>query len=278
MSTGEQGGSVPKLIAPAKFWLKSALLVVVVGILLAWAWVPSRPEEPVYQGKPLGEWLRIYNESHDGSEVEKQAEAAIRNIGTNGIPALFRMIRTSESGFRTMLKGWVGRRSLFKFNLPDAEDIREMAVFGFKALGENAKGAVPELLTLLKKTGSTNGREEIIDALGAIGPSAQAAVPALLAIASDAKDPERYEAIRALGVIRSSADSVVPFLTSCLRDPEASIRWTAASALCNFGDSAQSSVPTLIPLLADPSEIVRNEATNALKRIDPAAAIKAGIP
>ena len=277
MSTGEQGGRDPKPIAPAKFWLKSALVILIVGILLAWAWMPSRHEEPVYQGKPMSEWLRSYAFSNHRSEVEIESEAALRKIGTNGIPTLLKMIQTRDSAIRTILRALMLKQT-FLSDLRHAENIRSTASFGFRALGEDAKGAVPELLTVVKGGSGTVGREEAMYALGHIGPSAQSATPTLIAIASDVNDPDRDNAIRSLGFIRSSPESVVPCLESCLRDPDDKFRWIAALALSEFGEAARSSVPTLLPLLADPSEIVRKVATNALTRIDRAAATKAGIP
>lgn len=278
MPTGEQGGSAPQPIAPAKFWLKSALVIVVVGILLAWAWTPSRHEEPVYQGKSISEWLKLYYKSDDGSEAEKQAKAAIRNIGTNGFPTLLRLMQTPDSDFRTKLKALMREQTFIECNFQDAEDIRYMALYGFIFFGEDAKGAVPDLLTLVTRGSGTVGRQEAIDALGAIGPSAQAAVPALLAIASVAKDPNRGDAIHSLGSIRSSAESVVPVLENCLHDSDRGIRRTTVKVFIEFGEAAKSSAPALIPLLSDPDRQVREATTNALKRIDREAATKAGIP
>jgi HEAT repeat protein len=278
MSTGEQGSSAPQPIAPAKFWLKSALVVVAVCILLALAWTPSRHEEPVYQGKTMREWLWAYGDSHLGTEAHTQSESALRKIGTNGIPTLLRMIQTPDSNFRTKLKALMEKQTFIESSFQDAWDIRNMASWGFSVLAEDAKGAVPELLSLAKRGSGTDGRSKVITALGLIGPSAQAAVPTLLAIAADVKDQDRGDAIESLGVIRSSAESVVPFLESCLRDPAEHIRMNAVDALCEFGEAAKSSVPSLIPLLADPSESVRRRSTHALKLIDREAATKAGIP
>ena len=179
MPTGEQGGRDRQPISPAKFWLKSALVVVVVGSLLAWAWMPSRPEEPFYQGKRLSEWLNYFVSHGPNTEEVKMAQSALRKIGTNGIPSLLRMIQTPDSTFRTMLKALIQKQSFFGSAFADAEDIRYMALFGFRLLGEDAKGAVPELLTVVKRESGTVGREEAIAALGDIGPSAQATVPDL---------------------------------------------------------------------------------------------------
>ncbi|MEQ2009779.1 MAG: HEAT repeat domain-containing protein [Limisphaerales bacterium] len=277
MPTGDQGGRDRQRISSAKFWLKSALAIVAVGSFLAWAWMPSHPDEPVYQGKTMSEWIKIYSQSDDGSEEEKKAEAAFQNIGTNVVPALLKMIQTPDSSFRTMLKALMRKQSFIGPDFQDAEDIRNTALFGFRVIGEDTKGAVPELLSLVKRGSGTVGREEAIDALGYIGPSAQAAIPTLMAVVSDVKDQNRSHAVYSLGLISSSAESVVPFLVSCLRDSDEGVRWRAANALSQYDEAAKSSVPALVPLLADPSEYVRKSTTNALKRIDPAAAAAAGI-
>jgi len=277
MSTGEQGGKNPQRISSAKFWLKSALVIVVMGSLLAWAWMPSHPEEPVYQGKPLRAWLKTYVDSAGDNEAQTESVAAIRKIGTNGIPTLIRMIQASDSTLRTKLQALAEMQSLFKPNFADAEVTREMALYGFGCLGEDAKGAVPELILIAKKPSGTAWREDAIDALGNMGVSAQAAVPALLAIASDTRDQDRRNAIHALPLIRSSAESVVPVLASCLRDSDGRVRYSAAHSLSKFGEAAKSAAPALIPLLSDPDRHVRMETTNAFKRIDPAAAAAAGI-
>lgn len=278
MSTGEQGGSGPQPIAPAKFWLKSALVIVVAGILLAWAWMPSRPEEPVYQDKTMREWLKAYVVSDSGTEAHSQSMAALRKIGTNGIPTLLRMIQTSDSSLKVKLQAFAEKQRFIKSNFEDPKVMRNLADWGFYVLGENAKGAIPELLTLAKKPNGTEGRGHGIIALGYIGPSAKAAVPVLLAIASDATDRDKGDAIRALGFIHSYPESVVPFLESCLTDPVEVFRARAADALSKYGEAAKSSVPALITMLADPSAYVRHYSTNALKRIDSGAAAKAGIP
>lgn len=278
MSTGEHGGKDPKPASPAKFWLKSVLVIVAVGILLAWALMASLPEEPVYQGKTLGVWLKAYAWGEGGTEVQAESEKAIRSIGTNGIPALLRMIQTPDSPFRNQLQALAQKQSFVKLNFDSAERIRGMALCGFKVLGEDAKGAIPELVTLLKKPSGTIGRKEAMNFLLRVGPPAQAAVPTLLAIAADVKDQDRALAIFTLGYIHSSPESVVPILQSCLSDADETVRYYAVGALPPYGEAAKSAVPLLIPLLSDPAGNVRWQTTNALKLIDREAATKAGIP
>lgn len=278
MTTGEQGGSAPQPIAPAKFWLTCALVIVAVGILLAWAWMPPRHEEPVYQGKTLSKWLAACAAGDRDRGPETQSEAAIRKIGTNGIPTLLRLIQTPDSYFRSKLKALMEKQTFIEAYFEAAEDSRYMAWHGFEVLGEAGKGAVPDLLTLAKKPSGTVGRGEVILALGCIDPSAQATIPALVSIASDPKDQERGYAIYSLFLMRSTAESVMPLFESCLRDTNASIRRIAAIGLSRFGETGKSSIPALILLLSDPDWAVRYQATNAVKLIDREAATKAGIP
>ncbi|NBV23362.1 MAG: hypothetical protein EBS05_15760 [Proteobacteria bacterium] len=214
MPAGERGGRDTKAASPAKFWLKSALIILLVGMLLAWVWTPSCPDELVYQGKPLRAWLKTYVGSSKDIEVQAEAVAAIRKIGTNGIPTLLRMIQASDSNLRTRLQALAEKQSSIKFNFADAESIRDMAMWGFQVLGEDAKEAVPELLTLAKKPKGTDGQGHAIVALGCIGPSAKAAVPVLMAIASDATNLDRSDAIHALGSIHSSPELVVLSLSA----------------------------------------------------------------
>ena len=67
----------------------AVLLVMLAGVI---AWQVLRLREPVYQGKRLSVWLVQYGTNHwsagRNGELDKQAEAAIRHIGTNAIPTL----------------------------------------------------------------------------------------------------------------------------------------------------------------------------------------------
>src|SRR5438045_5789104 len=67
----------------------AVLLVAVIGVI-AWEVLLSHEHEPVYQGKRLSVWLR---DSSGTSELTN----AVRQIGTNGIPTLLKMLRKRES-------------------------------------------------------------------------------------------------------------------------------------------------------------------------------------
>jgi HEAT repeat protein len=74
-------------------------------------------------------------------------------------------------------------------------------------------------------------------------------------------------------------DAWVREWVALLRDRNPDLRYRAAVALGNMGAEARAAVPALLRLFQDDrSEVVREEAAAALKRIDPAAAKKAGLP
>lgn len=83
----------------------TVLLVTVVGLI---GWRAVRQAEPVYQRKPLSVWLAQYGTNHwsgaSGNELAQQAETAIRQIGTNEIPAYLRMVSARESRAARLLE------------------------------------------------------------------------------------------------------------------------------------------------------------------------------
>ena len=87
----------------------------------------------------------------------------------------------------------------------------------------------------------------------------------------------RLETVHALQEKMDESSSVVPALASALKDPDTYVRRDAARALGHFGESAVEAVPALLGAVRDKEPSVRKAATAALKKIDPAAAARAGI-
>jgi hypothetical protein len=116
--------------------------------------------EPVYQGKRLTEWLQqdeagfLLGRNQDQG---RQAEAAIRAIGTNAIPIYLKLIRTKESPLVVKFLRFMPRRWLSRLRVPQRQDYqwkifnrRSLGAVGFGALREKAAPAVPTLIGLLK--------------------------------------------------------------------------------------------------------------------------------
>ncbi len=86
-----------------RFRIGTAILIPLLAVI---AWEVLRQHEPVYQGRPLGVWLRSYatNDYENprmtrGPEGERQVhelDAVIRQFGTNALPALLTLLPSQE--------------------------------------------------------------------------------------------------------------------------------------------------------------------------------------
>jgi hypothetical protein len=282
------------------------LLVAVVGGL---AWEVVRQREPMYQGKPLSYWLDGYSQPPLTNVTPTQADAAVRQLGTNSFPELFRRLQQRDSGFKIMIMRLLEKQSVIK--IPFApRNANYTAVTGFKALGPQASNAVPRLIEIFDSDPHLFPQQAIPAILGDIGPSAQQAIPALLRGMTHTNSFVRYNAIFAIGRIHPEPKVVVPALITRLNDPDILVRAQAARALGAFGKDAQPAVPVLLELWrrepprsntsseitilfntlvgsswADASGMLSGTsppdmgalAGTALQSIDPAAAAKAGL-
>jgi hypothetical protein len=260
-----------------------ALAAVAVLAVLAWTMLHTPAPEPVYNGKPLSYWLRGYGYSYDTNlPSSAQADAALREIGTNAVPTLLRMLRAHDSPLKTRFLKWAFRYRYFRINYPSAGTINLEACHGFRALGPNAYGAVPELIRVLDEKASPNLVSFSAMALAGIGPDAHAAVPSLLRMAVTTNENLRNSAFYALGQIHADPRGVIPVLARGLHDPSPMIRAWAASGLGNFGPDAISAVPELVAILNEPTPnsnsvrgyrgsnvSVRDNVEPALRQIDP---------
>lgn len=278
MSTGEQGRSAPQPIAPAKFWLTSALVIVVLAVLMALAWRPKSPPEPEYAGRTLAQWLERLIDYGGNPEVWNECADAIRQIGTNGLPHLLQMLEAPEEPWRGQVNALGQRVGLTASVVKDDLFKKRIARQAFNILGPQAQSALPELLAILSRCRTSDDRGFVIESISWIGPAAEPAIPALVNAARSGGQTECYFVCRALARIARQPEISVPFLTDQLSHPDRWPRQRAADALGNFTTNAISATPELVKLLDDPVTTVRETATNALRRIDPAAATKAGIP
>jgi hypothetical protein len=141
----------------------AVLLVVVIGVI-AWQSLRSREHEPVYRGKRLTFWLRGFDISDNapGKPNFNESVDAVRDAGTNAFPLLLSMLRASDSSLRQRLKRLAQRQHLIAIDYVSADTQQWAARQGFGALGNVAKGAVPELLEIYRHDiarGQTNSNQ-----------------------------------------------------------------------------------------------------------------------
>ena len=265
--------------------VRIALVAVPVAVIGVLGWQVLRERQPVYQGKRLSVWLEQYGTNHwaagRGGELDRQAETAIRQIGTNTIPIYLSIITARDSPFKLKLLALVPRQWQARLNLHSVNDVRHLGAYGLIALGAEAKPAVPTLISLVNEK-DPEVRYTAVFALRSLGPVARDALPALIACLQDPDFRVQSDAILGLGELQQDPERVVRILIEVLDKPQNSqhvaiIRGDAIWSLRQFGTQAKAAVPSLLRLLNDEQEGIRSEATNSLRMIDPEAAAKAGV-
>ena len=169
-------------------------------------------DEPNFGGKSLGEWLKMH-----GSEgkFSKDAEDALRQMGTNAILALLKRLVYVQPPF--------GLRAF---------DVNIDAVRGFIILGEQAMPALPRLQTLMD---STNGDIALYAMLASCGTGSNA-VPILIKGLTNQFPDVRNEAAHYLtdgpcAQFPEQRKQAIPLFVKLLDDPDDDIRGNATNEL-----------------------------------------------
>ena len=280
-----------------------ALVVLLVAIAVA-AFFALRSHEPEYQGKRLSQWLEEYDRI-GAMEKTGPASEAIRAMGTNALPYLFAYIKHRDTPLKKKFFGLVQKQHWLK--LPPYRENRYFspALLALKTLGPDAGPLVPELLKVFENPDTL---KEGGLALFSIGP---ASIPALeqacrnsnVLVRADAalfiaKLPRDYtgeyqgyycawhkpraDVETRLYIAKVVNEYDIWKLTLMLKSSNAAVRRASADALAIYyhqsnNEDPKSSVRMLVKTLNDPDQDARNSARLALKRIDAAAAEKAGV-
>lgn len=285
MSRKERGGrfSESTLSFPGRRPRLVIAAVIIALAVLIWSLASQTARQPVYRGKPLALWLQTYAPSSPSvrnSPEWKETDDAVRELGTNCIPILLRMICAKDSALKLRLVALAQKQHFVKIRFVPAAEKNVEASRAFIVLGDAAKGAVPLLIKAYDEDISFRSRGAIADALAWIGPSAKPAIPLLLRAATNSDPQLRANALWALGEIHAEASVCVPRLIDALSDSNGWVQLCAAHALGKFGAEARAAVPSLSRLAeADfkNSRLIANqmqvtlEARNALRKIEPAA-------
>lgn len=167
--------------------------------------------------------------------------------------------------------------TLFEIAKDKASDLRPNALYAIAVVGPDHKDVIPMLISALEdKDGSV--QKFAVNALAHIGPPAKAAIPALSKVLRAKENDWLLDfAIDAFAKIGVEDKEVLPILIQAL-EPGNECHSSAAKALGEIGPAAKQAVPALLKLLSDKDPAVRKTVGEALKKIDPAAAKKAGVP
>lgn len=169
------------------------------------------PNEPSYEGKSLGEWLSMHQ---DGWGLSTNAVNAVRQMGTNAIPALLARLTFKDT----------------IFGLP-RYDISMGGVSGFIALGDRAVPALPALAAVM----DSDDQDLAIRAMMATLGTGTNALPCLAKGLKSRFPDLRNEAAHSLadwGVqFPKGREMAVVLLRNLLCDPDQDIRKNATNQL-----------------------------------------------
>ncbi len=234
---------------------------------------PFQAKEPIYEGKPLSQWIALVEDEDE--HVRDAAVSAIGKIGPAAIPALRELLgdkhqRAWDSAARAMAN--MGSAAIPAITELFSDKDETVRYYATEALGKIGAAAVPTATKLLKHT-NKDVRGYAALALGNIGPDAKTAIPALADLLKDKEASVRFFTAGALGKMRSNAKIAVPALIELLKDKDAGVRWATAGALGNIGPAAKTAIPALTEVLNDKEHNARGAAADALGKMGSEAKI-----
>lgn len=268
------------------------LLAVLVVVIAALAWEIFREREPEYQGKTLSEWLENYTFIRDTSETAEQielrrtksreADEAVRNIGTKALPFLGKMLTGKDSKFVTRLKELAEWQNIIHFRFADRLDRQLRALEGVRVLGKQAGPLIPMLGRALNE--QDIGTFDIsAEALVYIGPEAFDTLISALTntdarlrccvtshlsewkLADESREALDYGP---LPFSKEEADSLseraLPVLLKLMQDPDYRVRGVAIRSLGHIHRQPDKVIPEILKALNDPREKTHQVALNTL--------------
>ncbi len=161
-------------------------------------------------------------------------------------------------------------------------EVRAQAAFALGAVGEPARPAAPALIGALKDP-DAKVRSNAAFALASVGPSEETK-PALKPLAELLKDADPGVHLNAaqaiLAIDPEQIGRMAAELGRLTGSKNADVASTAAQILGQLGDRGRPAVDDLVKTYknADADQKVREAVGEALKKIDKAAAQKAGVP
>lgn len=212
---------------------KVAIVLAAVGILAWFLSMFADIFEPHYGGHSLSYWVARDDVYHESSGEKREAEHAIRQIGTNALPLLLKWINYEDP----------------KLLRPTVELARRV---GEKApLPKHANGWA--LANWMEDTTSAKRANNSAEALSALGALATPILPDLIRLLTN--PPLSFTSIRVASVLPAIGTNALPELIAALQDRELSVgRGHVLAAIREMKPPpsvAASAVPVLIHCLSE---------------------------
>jgi len=184
------------------------------------------PDDPLFEGKSLDEWLKL----HDAEGAfSKEAKRALQQMGTNAIPALLARLEYTAPPF--------GLRT------SESNQKNTDAICAFIALGDAAKPALVSLQTLMNGTNQTVALYAMMSACG----TGSNAMPFLIRGLTNQFANVRSEAVNDLtsdlgNKFPEQRKLAVPLLVKLMSDPDRDISAGASNALKEIDPAVAANV------------------------------------
>ena len=241
----------------------------------------SKPDEPAYEGKKLSKWVDLYNEHRS---LDRDAENAIRSMGTNALPCMLRWLPQNQSN----AAGWKSKLAVGLSRLPRPIDGLLLTLLGverwpqqvpltysskalicFEIMREKASPAIPNLFRLTGDEGDSETQRRAIMALRFTGHDA---LPGLYAMLTNRACVNRFAVAEALGEIGDLGDythRVVLVMLDYLHDEDIALARASADALGRLKVEPEIVIPALVNGLKNPN--LMYVCIRSLGRFGPAA-------
>lgn len=246
---------------------------------------------PMFVSGPFGPSLR-YPTQHIA------AAEAIREIGTNAVPHLLRMIYSRNPPWVTKLATVWRKQKWVRLPFKTAIEKQERALPALRELGpavvwtwveiltnqsvtvevqqyaagsiaEMRRGAVPALATLLELQDHTNRTMRVSIGAAIQYCDTEGFLSSLYNLRHATNSDVRASGAWSLGFICKNPDMSIPALARAAKDHSPQVRASALEALGKFGTNALNTTNVVVRAFDDPEHRVRRAATNALNRIAP---------
>jgi hypothetical protein len=255
----------------------------------------------------------VWDTKSPAAPTKEQLAAAdgLRQVGTEALPELLKMLQTEESplvSIKRGLRSWLIRLGMARPGAPGDWDTaaartRHRAALGIITLEPNVRPPVSVIVPLFGKAEFSKEAELVLASFGPKGleplrssltnsrtswqgvvaiwalahfpTNGQAIVPELLQGLGDKRPGFRTSCAWGLTRIRTDPEVAVQALTN--HASEQGMRYLCLKALANYGAQATSAVPFLLDLLHSQQRSRRRDVLETLNAIDPDAAMKAGV-
>lgn len=183
-----------------------ALRVVAIIAFASFAWLLTRPSQPLYDGRSLTQWMAALGSAD--TDEEAHAFAAIEAMGTNALPTIIRFLERRDSTLKLRCLRVAQRIPFLHVRFTTAAEWRQKANVALILSGaESQHASIPALVRLSRDT-DAGVRQTAVDALSQFMFTEPATLPALEAAQTDADAQVRVSAQEAVQRHRGVSNAV----------------------------------------------------------------------